>query len=90
MESVGPRAGPEVRDAKFAEGWLAAIGELQRQIRGGATTDVAASAREMLEAWEHDQLACQRRGVAWSAYRDGGVDALRRLVDELGEQPVGT
>lgn len=75
--------GGDPTEPKFAEGALAAITELQRTVRATPDGDALALARSLLASWEVQQEACASRGVAWSAYRNGGVAELRSLVAEL-------
>jgi len=60
-----------------------AIVELQRKLRTCTPGNERAVVDELLASWEREQLAARGRGVAWSAYRDGGVAELRSLGDEL-------
>ena len=75
--------GGDPTEPKYAEGALAAITELQRTVRATPDGDALALARSLLASWEVQQEACASRGVAWSAYRNGGVAELRSLVAEL-------
>ena len=75
--------GGDPTEPKFAEGALAAVTELQRQVRATPDASELAVARALLAAWEVEQDACAGRGVAWSAYRNGGVAELRSIVAEL-------
>jgi hypothetical protein len=75
--------GGDPTEPKYAEGALAAITELQRTVRASPDDDELTLARSLLATWEVQQDACAGRGVAWSAYRNGGVSELRSLVDEL-------
>lgn len=75
--------GPELGPVKHAEGRLAAITELQRYLRRSDANDEQTATRELLASWVREQHASRERGVAWSAYRDGGVAELTSLVDEL-------
>ena len=76
-------AGGDPTEPKFAEGALAAVTELQRHINATPTAGELAAARDLLTSWEAEKVACAGRGVAWSAYRNGGVAELRSFVAEL-------
>ena len=75
--------GGDPTEPKYAEGALAAVTELQRQVRATPDSGELAAARALLATWEVEQDACAGRGVAWSAYRNGGVAELRSIVAEL-------
>ena len=68
--------------AKYAEGRLVALVDLQRRLRG---TDVEplTAVREELARWTADleRLRAQERpSLPWLAYRQGGVDALGDII----------
>ena len=75
--------GGDPTEPKYAEGALAAITELQRAVRSTPDGDELTLARSLLASWEVQQHACAGWGVAWSAYRNGGVAELRSLVTKL-------
>ena len=81
-------AGGDPTEPKYAEGALAAVAELQRTIRAAPTVGELTAAQDLLARWEIEQAACAGRGVAWSAYRNGGVAELRRIVGELAASPA--
>jgi hypothetical protein len=76
--------GSDPTEPKYAEGALAAVTELQREIRAMPDAGELAVAQRLLATWEVEQDACAGRGVAWSAYRNGGVAELRSIVADLG------
>lgn len=57
--------------------------ELQRNVRATPDSSELAVARSLLASWEVEQRACAGRGVAWSAYRNGGVAELRSILSQL-------
>ena len=67
---------------KHAEGRVAALREVERGVRRSAGADRLEVTRTVLGAWEAAQERDADRGVAWSAYRDGGVEELRALLAE--------
>lgn len=75
--------GGDPTEPKYAEGALAAIAELQRKVRAMPDSNMVAIARSLLATWKVEQDACAGRGVAWSAYRNGGVAELHSIVTEL-------
>jgi hypothetical protein len=75
--------GPEMTGPKFAEGRLAAVADLQRRARATAGTDVEDLARAALASWEAEQRTSSVRSPAWSAYRDGGIEELTSVVEDL-------
>lgn len=82
--------GGDPTEPKFAEGVLAAVTELQRAVRSTPELGELAVSRQLLASWEREQAACAGRGVAWSAYRNGGVAELRAIVAELDAGPDGS
>jgi hypothetical protein len=83
--------GGDPTEPRYAEGALAAVTELRRQVRATPEAGALAVAQSLLASWEVEQNASAGRGVAWSAYRNGGVAELRGIVAELapGEDPSG-
>ena len=77
--------GPDVSRPKYAEGGLAAVSELQRELRVVADTGALSVAEDLLATWEAERHASETRGAAWVAYRNGGVAQLRAIVDDLGK-----
>ena len=75
--------GPRADGPKRAEGRLAAVGELGRVAARAPWRDLTTLTEERLAAWERQRLAATGRGVAWEAYRAGGVAELRSILDEL-------
>jgi hypothetical protein len=75
--------GGDPTEPKYAEGALAAVAELQREVRGAPDATELNVARRVLANWVVEQGACAGRGVAWSAYRNGGVAELRSVVADL-------
>jgi hypothetical protein len=75
--------GPDVSRPKYAEGALAAVTELQRNIRDAAGTEALTAAQDLLATWEAERRTSEGRGPAWSAYRNGGVAQLRSVVADL-------
>ena len=68
--------------AKYAEGRLVALADLQRRLRG-ADIEPLAVAHEELARWTADleRLRAQERpSLPWLAYRQGGVDALGDII----------
>lgn len=82
--------GGDPTEPKYAEGALAAIAELQRQVRHAPDERELDVARRVLANWVVEQDACAGRGVAWSAYRNGGVAELRNIVADLASVGGGS
>lgn len=77
---------PGDRPVKRAEGSMAALADVRRAARGAGAPDertLAALADATLEEWSVAATATADWGPAWVAYRRGGIDALRALLDEL-------
>ncbi|MFN8017127.1 MAG: hypothetical protein U0P45_03295 [Acidimicrobiales bacterium] len=70
-------------DAKRAEGALAAIAALHRTARRAPHDDPTEAARDLLDTWLVEQAAAAAMGRDWRDYRDGGVAALRSVLDDL-------
>lgn len=77
--------GPEARAVKWAEGRVAALGDLQRARRRDPSTPLAAAARAALDRWRADEVANADRGPLWASYTSGGAAELADLVGELGD-----
>lgn len=75
--------GGDPTEPKYAEGALAAVAELQREVRATPDASELEVAQRLLGVWVVEQSACAGRGIAWSAYRNGGVAELRSIVAEL-------
>lgn len=74
----------DVGGVKYAEGRMAAIAEAQRHARAAGadrSDEIGPILAATLRAWD-DQLRSAATPT-WSAYRAGGVDALRGLLAEL-------
>lgn len=78
------KAGVPVPAAKHAEGRWAALREVQRAGRGA--DDLRPTAQDVASAWtsDLDRLRATGAGPDWIAYRTGGLDALRDLLDGPG------
>ena len=73
---------------KYEEGRVAALMLLQRLLRQQSRTefplDPAAVLEQLLAEWQEELARMRRRATPaslWSAYRQGGVDALRAVHD---------
>lgn len=79
------RDGRVTGGAKYAEGRLVALADLQRRLRGSAPAEFDSLARSALQMW-NEELARQRAlptpSLPWVAYRQGGCDALADVVGE--------
>jgi hypothetical protein len=74
--------GPQVGSVKYAEGRYAAMRELRPQLRFPDSVALAAAVG-LLASWQAARARAESQGPAWTAYRDGGVAALRGLVDDV-------
>ena len=83
------KAGTAVPGMKYAEGRWAALREVQREHRAGATITAAASGVE--QSWAGHLEALERRGggANWIAYRRGGVEVMAELLAEIGTAEIG-
>lgn len=79
------RDGRVTGGAKYAEGRLVALADLQRRLRGSAPAEFDSLARSELRQW-NEELARHRSlptpSLPWLAYRQGGCDALAEVVGE--------
>ncbi len=69
--------------AKYAEGRLVALADLQRRLRSAAADDSVSVWASELRRWadDLDRLRAQDRpALPWLAYRQGGVDALEDVA----------
>lgn len=69
--------------AKYAEGRLVALADLQRRLRGTEAGNPVAVWASELRRWADDleRLRAQDRpALPWLAYRQGGVDALEEFA----------
>jgi len=75
--STGP-----VDGAKYLEGRMAVLVELQRVIRREPQTSFASVAEPVARQWRSDLQLQRERGATrgWVAYRAGGVDELDDLL----------
>ena len=82
------RDGRVTDGAKYAEGRLVALADLERRLRGSAPADFEALARSELQMW-NEELARHRAlpapSLPWLAYRQGGCDALAEVIGEKDE-----
>ena len=70
-------------DAKRAEGALVALAQLHRAATRSPHDDPTESARRLLDTWVAERAAVEGMGRDWRDYRDGGVAALRSVLDDL-------
>ncbi len=75
--------GPDVMRPKFAEGGLAAVSELEREMRRSPTANPIELATETLSAWEEERRSCHDHGGPRVGYLNGGVAQLRNILNEL-------
>ena len=78
--------GPHAGSVKYAEGRYAALRELRHVLKSPDLVALA-SVVELLDTWQAARTEAQ--GPAWTAYREGGVDELRSLVDDLTAMTEG-
>ena len=82
------RDGRVTGGAKYAEGRLVALADLQRRLRGTQQAEFDSLARAELQRWS-EELARQGslpvRSLPWLAYRQGGCDALTEVLGEDDE-----
>lgn len=82
------RDGRVTGGAKYAEGRLVALADLQRRLRASPSTDVDSLARAELQLWSAE-LARHRSlpvpSLPWLAYRQSGCDALTEVLGEDDE-----
>jgi hypothetical protein len=76
------RSGESHPGVKYHEGAAAALMEVQRRSKDEPITVAVATVRA---AWvAAAETARDRLGSDWVAYRQGGVDELSALIDEVG------
>jgi hypothetical protein len=83
------RSAGSVPTAKYLEGRLTAVRELNRTILDPATGDPDNCVSQLLATWRLalDNARQHDRGPDWIAYRAGGVDELIELANRIG-RPV--
>ncbi len=83
--STGP-----VDGAKYLEGRVAVLTELQRAVRRDPSADPAVVAAPIARQWRSDLALQRERGATrgWVAYRAGGVDELEELLGAADDEPM--
>jgi hypothetical protein len=76
------RSGESHPGVKYHEGAAAALMEVQRRSIGEPIAAAVATVRDLWVA--AGETARDRLGPDWVAYRQGGVDELSALVEEMG------